>query len=351
MDDVVFFRTNVLFNVHLVSVLADQDGAEFAPTGATPFGIEGVGFLRGAYRQDGMRGSTGMKKESVFQAVSFSINVLLISSIVLTLFGLGWEYSTRWYLSGFSNAVLPYSSSPEKKVAAILAWMEQGPARDAEYYSDDSETRDPVDTLNYKELLSVCGTATNAFVNLASAGGIEARRLLLLDERGMDTNHVVAEVYLDGRWVIVDPSFHTILRDSAGHLLTKEELARPAVFQDATRNIARYDPAYNYDHTAFVHFARLPFVGHFLQSKLNSVLPEWQERINWTLLVERQSNATLVAGLVLLCCAICLRRMMYWYGRNLSMIPMSPWEQLSRGGVALFSAPPAGKSERSFPIG
>ena len=147
-----------------------------------------------------------MKNESIFRAVSLFVNVLLISSVLLTLFGLGWEYSTRWYLSGFSNAVLPYSSSPEKKVAAILSWMERGPARETEYYSDDGEDRDPVDTLNYKELLNVCGTATNAFVNLASAGGIEARRLLLLDAQGMNTNHVVAEVLLDGRWVIVDPA-------------------------------------------------------------------------------------------------------------------------------------------------
>jgi hypothetical protein len=288
--------------------------------------------------------SSNMKKESIFQAVSFSVNVLLISSVLLTMFGMAWEYSTRWYLSGFSNAVLPYSSSPEKKVAAILAWMERGPARETEYYSDDSEDRDPVDTLNYKELLDVCGTATNAFVNLASAGGIEARRLLLLDAEGMSTNHVVAEVHMDGRWVIVDPSFHTILKDSAGHFLTRQELAHPEVLRDATRDLANYDPAYNYEHTAFIHFARLPFVGRFLQAKSNSVLSSWQERINWTVLVERQSNATLVAGFVLLCCAICLRRVIFWYGRKFSIIPISPWEQLRHSGVALFSAAPVGKS-------
>jgi len=290
-----------------------------------------------------------MKNESIFRAVSFFINVLLISSVLLTLFGLGWEYSTRWYLSGFSNAVLPYASSPEKKVAAILAWMERGPARETEYYSDDAEDRDPVDTLNYKELLNVCGTATNAFVNLASAGGIEARRLLLLDAQGMNTNHVVAEVHLDGRWVIVDPTFHTILKDSAGRLLTRQELARPAVFQEATRNIVGYDPAYNYEHTAFIHFARLPMVGRFLQTKLNSVLPSWQERINWAVLVERQSNATLIAGIVLLCVAIFLRRLIFWYGQKYSIVPMSPWEQLMHGGVALFSAPAGTKSERNLP--
>jgi hypothetical protein len=290
-----------------------------------------------------------MKKESIFQAIGFSINVLLISSVLLSLFGLAWEYSTRWYLSGFSNAVLPYAASPEKKVDAILAWMQQGPARETEYYSDDSENRDPIDTLNYKELLSVCGTGTNAFVNLASAGGIEARRLLLLDAQGMNTNHVVAEVHLDGRWVIVDPSFHSILKDSAGHLLTKEELTRPEVLRDATRNIPDYDPSYNYEHTAFIHFARLPLLGRFLQARLNSVLPAWQERINWTLLVERQSNATLVTGIVLLGLAMCLRRVFCWYGRQFSIVPISPWDQVRHTGVALFSSTPAGESQSSLP--
>ncbi len=282
-----------------------------------------------------------MKKESILQAVSFSVNILLISSLLLTLLGLAWEYSTHLYLSGFANAVLPYSSTPENKVAAILAWMQQGPARETDYYSDDSESRDPVDTLNYKELLSVCGTGTNAFVNLASAGGIQARRLLLLDAQGLNTNHVVAEVYLDGRWAIVDPSFHAILKDSDGNFLTKEQLARPEVLLEATRDLPGYDLSYNYEHTAFIHFAGLPVVGPFLQAKWNSVLPSWQENFNWAVLLERQSNATLVAGIFLLCFAICLRRMICWYGRKFSISPMGPWEQLSHAGVALFTAMPA----------
>lgn len=290
-----------------------------------------------------------MKNQSIFRALSFFVNLLLIAAVLVTLFGLAWEYSTRWYLSGFANAVLPFTASPEKKVSAILTWMEQGPARDDDYYGDDTEDRDPVDTLNYKELLTVCGTGTNAFVNLASAGGIEARRLLLLDDTGMNANHVVAEVRIDGRWAIVDPSFHVILKDSSGRLLTKEDLIHPAVFQDATRNISGYDPAYNYEHTAFIHFARLPLIGRFLQSRLNSVLPSWQERINWALLVERQSNATLIAGLVLLCIAICLRQLVFWYGQKHSIAPMSPWEQLTRGGVVLFSSPASEDAERNLP--
>lgn len=291
-----------------------------------------------------------MRKESIVRAASFFVNVLLIASLLLTLFGLAWEYSTRCYLSGFANAVLPYSASPEQKVSAIVAWMKQGPARETEYFSEDGENRDPVDTLNYKELLTVCGTATNAFVNLASAGGIEARRLLLLDPQGVNTNHVVAEVHLDGRWIVVDPSFHAILRDTAGHLLTRQELARPDVFQDATRNFAHYDPAYNYENTAFIHFARLPLVGRFLHARLNSLLPTWQERMNWTVFVERQSYATLLVGLALMCLAEFLQRSLYWYARKFSISPLNPWELLRRGGIALLSAAPVEKPQESLRI-
>lgn len=215
--------------------------------------------------------------------------------------------------------------------------MNQGPARSTDYFSDDGENRDPFDTLNYKELLTVCGTATNAFVNLASAGGIEARRLLLLDEHNRITNHVVAEVRLNERWVIVDPSYHVILKDNAGRFLTRQELIRPDVFREATQNIRGYDPAYNYEHTAFIHVAGLPIVGNFLQEKMSALLPSWQENVNWTVLVERQSYDTIVVGIVLLVCAIFLRRLIGWYGRRISVVSFTPWEQLRHAAMALFS--------------
>ncbi len=296
-----------------------------------------------------MSGISATKNGLLFQVATFSVNILLISSLLLTVFGMVWEYSTREYLSGFANAVLPSSSSSEEKVQAILSWMQQGPAREVDYYSDDSQNRDPIDTLNYRELLTVCGTGTNAFVNLASAGGIEARRLLLLDARGMNTNHVVAEVHIDGRWVVVDPSFHVILRDNDGRLLTKQELAHPGILREATGNIPGYDPAYNYEHAAFIHLGRLPLVGDLLQTELESIPQSWQESINWTVLVERESYDTIVIGAALLCFAFCLRRMIFWYGRSNSIIPMSPWEQLRNTGVELFSSPAAAKSERSSP--
>jgi hypothetical protein len=228
--------------------------------------------------------------------------------------------------------------------------MNQGPARSTDYYSDDGENRDPVDTLNYKELLTVCGTATNAFVNLASAGGLDARRLLLLDAQGRSTNHVVAEVRIDGRWVIVDPSFHAVLRGSDGRLLSKYDLADPNVLREATQNLPGYDPAYNYEHTAFIHLAGLPMVGPFLQRKINDLLPSWQENINWTVLVERQSYDTIVVGIALLLFAIFLQRLVIWQGRRISVVSISPWEQLRRTGIALFSPSNAMRNNQRFDV-
>ena len=288
-----------------------------------------------------------MKKEYAFHVLAFLANILMITSVLIVLFGMAWEYSTRMYLSGFANAVLPYTSSSEKKVVAILSWMNQGPARSDDYYSDDGANRDPVDTLNYKELLTVCGTSTNAFVNLASAGGLEARRLLLLDPDTQGANHVVAEVLLDGKWIVVDPSFRVILRDSEGRFLTRQQLARPEILRAATQGIPGYNPAYKYDQTAFIHVAGLPLIGAFLQRQMSS-LPSWQERINWTVLVERQSYDTIVVGFALLLFTFFLRRFISWYGRKISVVPISPWEQLRRTGVTLFSSFDAYSTNNNF---
>src|SRR5208337_1370906 len=154
-----------------------------------------------------------------------------------------WEYSTRRYLKGFSDAIVPASSSAQVKIEAILNWMAHGPARQEASPVLSSPDRDPTDTLNYASLLQVCGSATNAFINLADSTGLPARRLLLLDSHQM-TKHVVAEVRIDGRWIVVDPSFRLMLRGAGGRLLTREELADPAVFSAATQGIPHYSPDY-----------------------------------------------------------------------------------------------------------
>src|SRR5271165_5542939 len=140
-----------------------------------------------------------------------------------------WEYSVRQYLKGFSDAIIPEAASPQEKTEAILAWMLYGPPRHEVTPAVQLFPRDPQDTLNYRQLLDVCGTATNAFLNLSRSAGIETRRLLLLTPQ-RTAKHVVAEVYIEGRWVVVDATYRTFIKDAHGNLLTRRDLQNPAVF-------------------------------------------------------------------------------------------------------------------------
>jgi hypothetical protein len=226
------------------------------------------------------------------------VRIVLVVSLLFVVYGGFTEYSLRKYLRGFSDAVVPLTATPEEKIEAILNWMRLGPARKEDLPDDFLSNRNPQDTLNYGRLLSVCGTATNAFMNLALSSGLQARRLLLLSP-DRHTVHVVAEVYLDGRWIVVDPTFRTVLRDSSGHPLTREQLRDPNLLALATRGLPNYLPEYNYQTTAHVHLASIPLLGRKLRIALNRIHPDWEEDINWTLPLERKPyGLTLLAALL-----------------------------------------------------
>jgi hypothetical protein len=256
-----------------------------------------------------------VKRHPVFRGVWLVANLVLFSSVLLLITGLIWEYSTRRYLEGFAEAVVPVEGTPEEKVEAILAWMRHGPARRAPDSDGSADTRDPVDTLNHQQLLAECGTATNAFVNLVDTSGLQARRLLLLDEKRV-TKHVVAEVWIKDRWAVVDPLFRTFLRSPEGRLLTKDELKSPDVLRAAAQRIPKYDPSFTYESTAYIRLARIPLIGGFLRRPLNAFLPGWEEAVNWTLVTERRSMAVTLAGASLLFASIILRLGLGWYGER-----------------------------------
>jgi hypothetical protein len=272
------------------------------------------------------RMETQSRPHALFRAVWYSGNILLIFAVMLAAYSAVWEYSTRKYLKGFSDAVVPYHASTETRVEAILRWMSEGPAR--QLAGPASPDRDPVDTLNYASLLQICGSATNAFVNLADSAGIPARRLLLLDSRQM-TMHVVAEVLIDGRWIVVDPTFRSIFRGSDGGLLTREQLVDPAVFSAATQGVRGYLPEYTFDHTVHVRIARLGLMAQPLRRSLNLVLPGWEDSSALSLLLERESLATMVAAIILVFLLTLLRVGLRGYGeRRLGIRPIRVRQQV-----------------------
>ena len=276
-----------------------------------------------------------MKNHPAIRACWYANNTLLIVSLMAVLYGIGWELSTRTYLKGFADAIIPASDSPEQKAEAILAWIADGPARRSTTNPAALSLRDPADTLNFEQLLRVCGTATNAFVNLAESSGMSARRLLLLDSN-QSSKHVVVEVLVGDRWIVVDPSYHTVFRLPNGQMVTRTELQNPNIFRLVTQVIPKYPQTYTYESTVHVRLSRIPVVGLFLRKILNSIWPSWEESINWTLLVERESFAMLCVSIVLLLFTLAWRFLLGWYCfKRLGIAPVRLRDQIERASRVL----------------
>lgn len=277
--------------------------------------------------------------QNLFRISWRTVNVLLLVSLLALVYSVGWEYSVRRYLDGFSDAIVPAGVTPEKRIQAILDWMREGPPRSEDSSPTGLAMRDPEKTLNYEQLLSVCGTATNAFLNLARSSDLQARRLLLLTP-DRNTKHVVAEVQLNGRWIVVDPTYRVILRNAAGEMVTRSELRNPQTFAEVIGQVPGYPKEYNYENFAHVRVARLPLQGLQLRPILDAIFPGWDEKLDWSLLLERESffALTLAAWVTLFFCI--LRQLLARYAdRRLKLPRFRLRSHLTRAGSAFFTTP------------
>ena len=279
------------------------------------------------------------RQAAVFRVLWRTVNALLIVSLLFVGYSATWEYSVRRYLKGFSDAIVPGSATPEDKIDSILTWIRSGAPRPLAPHLDELSIRDPENTLNYSQLLTICGTATNAFLNLSRSAGLSARRLLLLTPE-RTTKHVVAEVLVDGRWIIVDPTYRTILRDAQGHTLTRRDLQNPAIFTQATGGIPGYLPSYDYQKFAHVRLARLPLDGLGLRTILRSVYPSWEEDFDWSLLLERESFFFFFASSSVFVCFFMVRLLLAWYADYHLRVPRFRFRRrIVRAGATFFPPP------------
>ena len=275
-----------------------------------------------------------------FRFVWWSCNLLLATAFVAMLYSCIREYSVRRYLDGFSDAIAPSILPAEPKVQAILDWMRIEPSRAVAANPDALPQRDPYITLNYQQLLRVCGTATNAFLNLAREDDLLVRRLLLLAPDG-GTKHVVAEVLIDRRWIVVDPSYHMFMRDTQGRLLTRQDLQNSAIFKQAVSSIPNYPPEYNYEHSAHVRLERSPiFAVLHVRRVLDAIDPGWDEAVDWSLLLERESFFYLVLSAGATIFFLLLRVLLAWYADSRLRMPRFRLRANAvRAGAAFFSSP------------
>ena len=157
----------------------------------------------------------------------------------------------------------------------------------------------------------------------------------MFDATGV-SKHVVVEVLVGDRWVVVDPSYHFILRLPDGLCHPRADLKDPTVFALATQSIPNYPPSYTYESTVHVRLTRIPWIGRHLRGIFNFIWPPWEESINWTLLVERESFAMLVASLFLFCFALAARFFLGWFCRTRLGTPRERLrDQILRAGQAM----------------
>jgi hypothetical protein len=278
-------------------------------------------------------------RHPVFRAFWWSANVFLAVAFLSLAYAGVREFSVRRYLDGYSDAIVPNAAPAEEKVTAILTWMRAEPSRAIAQNPDQLPRRDPETTLNYAQLLRVCGTATNAFLNLARASDLQVRRLLLLTPE-RKVKHVVAEVLINRRWVVVDPAYRVVMKDAEGHFLTRKELQDPALFEQAVSAIPNYPREYTYESFAHVRLARLPLEKLHLRGLFDAIYPDWEEAVDWSLLLERQSFFYLVLAAAATLFFMIVRLMLAWYADSRLRIPRFHLrEHMIRAGVAFFSTP------------
>jgi hypothetical protein len=279
------------------------------------------------------------KRHPIFRTVWWATNLLFCAALVSLAYSSVREYSVRRYLDGFSDAIVPNTLPAEQKVEALLTWMRNAPSRAVSREPTKLPQRDPQFTLNYQQLLAVCGTATNGFLNLARSSDLEARRLLLLDAT-RNTKHVVAEVLVDGRWIVVDPTYRMIMRDSTRRMLTRADLRDPELFRQATSVVPNYPQDYTYERFAHVRLGRVPVVGGALRRGLDWALPGWEEKVDWSLLLERESFFFLSLSAAATLLLLLARLVLAWFAdRRLHIQRFHLREHFQRAGAALFSTP------------
>ncbi len=159
------------------------------------------------------------------------------------------------------------------------------------------------------------------------------RALLLTPERS--TKHVVAEVSLEGRWIIVDPTYRVMQRDAQSNFLTRKDLQNPQTFREATSQIPKYVPEYNYDSYAHVRLSAVPLHGFHIRETI-----DWDEYLDWSLLLVRRSFLFFFLSVNALLCLLILRVVPgFLAGHHFQVNRFRLRNKLSRAIAAFFSAP------------
>jgi hypothetical protein len=131
-----------------------------------------------------------------------------------------------------------------------------------------------------------------------------------------------------------------MMKDAQGRPLTRADLQDPRLFQEAAARVPGYVSIYSYERVAHIRVGALPVLGPFLRRVLDTVLPGWDEALDWSLLLERRSFAYFFLSVWALIFFLLLRILLAWLADHRLRIPrLRPRTSLTRATATFFSSP------------
>jgi len=261
------------------------------------------------------------RPQSLFRPIWWSCNLLLVLALAATFYAGVWEYSVRQYLKGVSTAIIPNSASQQQKLEIILARMSAKPALPAQEPGELNSLADLLENLKDEGLFEISDTNLDYFLNLSWSAGLQSRPLYLLSKENQITRSV-AEVRLEGRWIIVDPDLHAIMKDAKGNLLSRNDLQHPETSaMGPTNSLSGYLPERPYAKVTNLRIAASPHFESSLWNRLEKFLSKSEEYLHWSPPFERRSFLYLFSSIGSLLCLLSVRAVLAWMADHYLGIP------------------------------
>ena len=113
-------------------------------------------------------GGDPAKPGMVFAGLWRFVNLLIVASFALLVFGLFWNHLTHEYLQGFADAIVPLNGSDEKKTEALLGWLAPAAPKEDTDKKDSKEGKQQEEKTTEDKPKAVIGSASVGIASFAT---------------------------------------------------------------------------------------------------------------------------------------------------------------------------------------
>lgn len=188
------------------------------------------------------------------------------------------DYENRLYDALVANALkTPSSMSRQEKVLALMQTTHTTVVTREPLFRDIAIRGVHAVLLRSgdTELLQAdgsCGSCAHIFAEACQRIGIPVRCCQLSDSRDQ-TEHVIAEALVDGRWVVVDPLFPQVFHDSSGKLVGCAEVnANWEYYKNQAPKYREF--GYQFGNVRYTNWSKIPVVMPMVRELLKWIFGE-----------------------------------------------------------------------------